>query len=77
MTLYLGGGAKLLGMPTGVIINGLGVLAGPTGCYGVVNMGALKEFGALDYKFPSLAILFSHMMDDLSYPLTYGYITYS
>jgi hypothetical protein len=53
------------------------VLAGPTGCYGIVNMGALKEFGAFDYKFHSLAILFSHMMNDLSYPLSYGYITYS
>lgn len=40
-------------------------------------MGVLKEFGGFDYKFPSLAILFSHMMDDLSYPLSYGYITYS
>ena len=43
----LGGGAKLLGIPTGVIISGLGMLAGPTGCDGVVNMGALKQISGL------------------------------
>ena len=47
MTVYLGGGAKLLQMPTGVIISGLGMLAGPTGCDGVVYIGALKEIGGL------------------------------
>ncbi|MGA7898253.1 MAG: hypothetical protein WCA39_05250 [Nitrososphaeraceae archaeon] len=43
----LGGGAKLLGVPTGIIISGLDMLAGPTGCDGVVNTGALKELGGL------------------------------
>jgi Bacterial Ig domain len=43
----LGGGAKLLGIPTGAIISGLGMLARTTGCDGVVNMGALKEVGGI------------------------------
>jgi hypothetical protein len=43
----LGGGAKLLGVPTGLIISGLGMLAGPMGCAGVINMSALKEINGL------------------------------
>jgi hypothetical protein len=43
----LGGGAKLLGVPTPLIIGGLSMLAGQTGCDGVVNMDALKGIGGL------------------------------
>jgi hypothetical protein len=37
----LGSGAKLLGVPTGVIVSRLGMLAGSTECNGIVRMGAV------------------------------------
>jgi hypothetical protein len=43
----LRGGAKLVGLPTWLIFRGLGLLAGPTGCDGIVKMGALKGISGL------------------------------
>ena len=45
----LGGGAKLLVpvAPTGMIIRGLEMLAGPTGCGGIVKLDALRQISGL------------------------------
>lgn len=45
----LGAGTKLLvpGAPTGLIIRGLDMLAGRTGCDGIVRMDALKGISGL------------------------------
>ena len=43
----LGSGAKLIGIPTGIILGGLRMLAGPTGCDDVVNADALKGISGL------------------------------
>ena len=43
----LGGGALTLGLPPGLITRGLEMLAGPTGCDGIVNFQILNNIGGL------------------------------
>jgi hypothetical protein len=43
----LGGGAMTFGLPPGLIIGGLNLLAGPTGCDGIVNLQILNNMGGL------------------------------
>ena len=43
----LGGGAMALGLPSFLIIPGLDLLSGPTGCDGIVNLQILNNMGGL------------------------------
>ena len=46
--IILGGGAAALtSLPLSLILNGLSMLAAPTGCDGIVNMKAFDQLGSI------------------------------
>ena len=51
MELYLVEERMTLGLPPGLIIGGLNLLAGHTGCDGIVNLQILNSMGGLRYRY--------------------------